>query len=386
MKKYLLTPGPVELPAAVRNAEAEQLISHRGKAFYELFERVENKLQQLFQSKSPVVLLPSSGTGALECAAVNFLKPGDKFISFSCGTFGDRFREIAKRTGAQAICCDIPMGEAPTAEMTAELCAEHPDAAAVLVTHNETSSAVTVPLKELLAAVPRERRPLVMVDGVSSVGTIEILPEQWGADVVCTASQKGLMTPPGLGLLWLSERAVKAALSNEPRSYYFDLRLHLKNMRPGAMANPYTPPVSLYFALDSALSIILKDGAGKWFEKRRHFAQAFAAAAEGCGYGLFVKKPELRSAGLTAMTAPSGADSEIIRGRLLEAGFETAGGMGAMQGRLIRAAHYTDWDFEDLKNIVGALAAAAEKEELCPDALKRAHEIYLNYDADEGNR
>ena len=359
MKRYLLTPGPVELPESVEKALSRPLVSHRCHDFYELFEKVENKLQRLLCTDGPVVLLPSSGTGALECAAVNYLKPGDKFISFSCGAFGERFREIALKTGASGVFSDTAPGLAPDPACAAKLAAEHPDARAILITHNETSSGVTVPLQAILQALPKEKRPLIMVDGVSSVGAIECQPEKWGIDVLCTASQKGLMTPPGLGLVWLSERALDMLNGAECPSYYFDLKLHLKNMKKGAFANPYTPPVCLYYALDAALDIILQNGADAWFSKRKEFAKAFAAGLDALGFDLFVKDAALRSPGLTAFSLTNGRNAEFRR-RLSEAGFETAGGQGALKEKMVRAAHYTDWGDADMRNILSAFASAAE--------------------------
>ncbi|MCF0247114.1 MAG: alanine--glyoxylate aminotransferase family protein, partial [Synergistes sp.] len=161
----------------------------------------------------------------------------------------------------------------------------------------------------------------------------------------------------GLGLLWLSDRALSELENRKCPSYYFDLKLHLKHMKQGNMANPYTPPVSLYYALDAALDVIVSAGCDKWFAKRRKYADAFAAGLEAMGYELFVKDKALRSAGLTAFSAPGGR-SEDVRKKLSAAGFETAGGQGDMKGKLIRAAHYSDWDFEDMKNILRAFAEA----------------------------
>ncbi len=355
MRKYLLTPGPVELPSTVLAAEAEQMESHRSPAFSSLFEGISQKLGRLLESESPVVIHPSYGKGALESAADNFLRPGDKFISLSCGAFGERFREIAARTGAEGIFADYEEGSAPSPDAAADLVRAHPDARAMLVTQNETSTGVVVPVREIAAAVPKDTRPLILVDGVSSVGAMECFPEEWGIDVLCTASQKGLMTPPGLGFIWLSGRAL-AELGKRPcPSYYFDLKLHLKYMRK--YENPYTPPGSLYYALDAALDIILKEGARSWFAKRRRWADAFASGLERLGYELLVKDPALRSAGVTAFRAPGGK-SEEVRSILAKAGLTTAGGQGALKGKLIRSAHYGDWGERELSEILSAFDEA----------------------------
>ncbi len=357
MRKYLLTPGPVEVPLAALAAGAAQMKSHRGPEFSALFMGISKKLETLFESRSPVVILPSSGTGALECAAVNFLGEGDKFISLSCGAFGKRFREIALRTGAAGIFADYAEGSAPSPEEAAALVRGHPDARALLVTHNETSTGVTARLRDIIAALPEKNRPLILADGVSSVGTMECYPERWGVDVLCTASQKGLMTPPGLGFVWLSKRALAELEKRECLSYYFDIKLHLKYMKKDSYENPYTPPVSLYRTLDAALDIILKDGARAWFAKRREWADAFAAGLEAAGYELLVKDPKLRSAGVTAFSAPDGG-SENVRAILSLMGITTAGGQGALKGKIIRAAHYSDWGEAELNEILAAFREA----------------------------
>lgn len=360
MRKYLLTPGPVEVPQPVLAAEAGQMESHRCAAFSSLFMGISEKLGRLLESAQPVVILPSSGTGALECAAVNFLGAGDKFISLSCGAFGKRFREIALRTGAHGVFGDFEEGSAPSPEDAAALLRAYPDAKALLVTHNETSTGVTVPVREIIAALPKENRPLILADGVSSVGAMECFPEEWGIDVLCIASQKGLMTPPGLGFVWLSKRALAELERRECPSYYFDLKLHLKYMKEDSYENPYTPPVSLYYALDAALDVILKDGARKWFSKRRRWADSFASGLSSMGYELLVQKPSLRSAGVTAFRAPDGK-SEAVRKILSSMGLTTAGDQGALKGKIIRAAHYSDWGDVELTEILGAFDEALKE-------------------------
>ena len=357
MRKYLLTPGPVEVPAPVLAAEGAQMESHRCAEFSSLFMGISEKLGRLFESAQPVVILPSSGTGALECAAVNFLGAGDKFISLSCGAFGKRFREIALRTSAEGIFGDYEEGSAPSPDDAAAMLRAHPDAKALLITHNETSTGVTVPVSEITAALPKDDRPLIIVDGVSSVGAMECFPEKWGVDVLCTASQKGLMTPPGLGFVWLSKRALAELEKRECPSYYFDLKLHLKHMKKDFYENPYTPPVSLYYALDAALDVILKGGAREWFAKRRRWADGFADGLEALGYDLLVKDRSLRSAGVTAFSAPDGK-SEAVRKELSRMGLTTAGGQGALKGRIIRSAHYSDWGEAELTEILSAFGEA----------------------------
>lgn len=356
--KYLLTPGPVELPAEVLRAGSRPLIGHRCPAFSELFTRIENRLRELLKSEGPVIILPSSGTGALECMAVNFLEKGDKFISISCGVFGNRFREIALRTGAEGINIDVEFGKAVTPQLAAEAVKNNPGCKVLMITQNETSTGVVNPIKEIIAAIPEKERPLILVDGVSSVGAMECFPQEWGVDAVGTASQKGLLTPPGLGLVWLSEKAWKALEGKTCPSYSYDLKLHRKDLEAKSPANPFTPPVSLYYALDEALVEILETGTEKWFKMRRKYADALAAGLESMGFDLLVKENEARSPGVTAFRFPEG-DTEAVRKKLRSMGIETAGGQGKLKGELIRVAHYNDWGWPELCIILGALYGAA---------------------------
>lgn len=374
--KYLLTPGPVGLPDAVQAAGSRPLISHRCDAFSELLTGIETKLSALLGSEAPVIILPSSGTGALEALAVNFLGADSSFISVSCGTFGDRFREIALRTKATGHFLDVPSGNGVSAELVAEFAARHGGCDALLLTHNETSTGVVNPLKEIIAALPGEKKPLVLVDGVSSVGAVECRPQEWGVDGIATASQKGLMTPPGLGLIWLSGRAWDVLRSRDCPSYNFDLKLHRKDLTGKRPANPYTPPISLYYALDAALDIILENGAGAWFAARMRYAKAFSAGLEAMGLKNFVKDEKYRSPGVTAIK-PSGPGAEEIRKNLRMMGIEAAGGQGKMSGQLLRIAHYNDCGWPELAMILGSLYAACGLAETgAPDFLRRAWQTW----------
>ena len=359
MKYHLLTPGPVELSHSVMLAGAKELIGHRGYAFSALFESIQKKLEILFKVKTPFVVLPSSGTGALESMTVNFLTEKDTFLSVSCGAFGERFREIAMRTGAKCIALDIPLGSAVMPDEVAKLVASHPEASVLLLTQNETSTGVLNPIKEIINAIPYDKRPFILVDGVSSVGAMECSPEDWGIDALGTASQKGLLTPPGLGLVWLSERAWKFLKERNCSSYYFDLKLHKKYLDLKSPENPYTPPVSLYYALDAALDEILKDGADLWFESRVRYAKAFAAGLKALGFDLLVSDEKYRSCGVTAFSHKT-QNMALIKKELTAMGIDTAGGQGELTGKIIRVAHYSDQAWPDLCMVLGSLYAALD--------------------------
>jgi aspartate aminotransferase-like enzyme len=368
-----MTPGPVPVSAEVSLTGARPLIGHRGSEFSALFAGIEKKLSRLLRSEGPVAIFPASGTGALESLAANFTGPDTKVISVSCGVFGDRFREITALTGARIVNVDVTPGEGVPPRVVADAVRANPDASAILLTQNETSTGVFNRIDEITAALPKEGGPLVLVDGVSSVGAMPCFPEEWGIDGLATASQKGLLTPPGLGLVWLSKRGWDAASERKCPSYYFDLPRQKRDLGKDAPENPYTPPVSLYYALDAALGEILADG---WFELRARAARSLAAGIEALGFELLVKDEKFRSPGVTAFFHPSGATRDIAKA-LKSMGIEPAGGQGKFKGKLIRMSHYHDVRWPEISLALGGLyAALGGARESAGNFMKRAFEAW----------
>ncbi|MDR2780161.1 MAG: aminotransferase class V-fold PLP-dependent enzyme [Synergistaceae bacterium] len=373
MKRYLMTPGPVPVSAEVSLREAHTLIGHRGKEFSDLFSGIEEKLSRLLDSEGKTVIFPASGTGALESLSANFTGPDTSVISVSCGVFGDRFREITTLTGARMINVDLPPGEGVRPDKVASAVKSNPDASVLLLTQNETSTGVFNHIDEIIGELPKNGRPLVLVDGVSSVGAMPCFPEKWGIDGLATASQKGLLTPPGLALIWLSERGWEAASKRKCPSYYFDLPRQKEYLYKDAPENPYTPPVSLYFALDAALDEITSDG---WFAERALAARSLAAGIESLGFDLLVRDEKFRSPGLTAFSHSSGETSAILK-RLKTIGVEPAGGQGKFKGNLIRMSHYHDVRWPEISLALGSLyAALGESRKQAGDFMRRAFEIW----------
>lgn len=357
MAKHLFTPGPVTPPAGVVRAETIPLTSHREPDYSYLLLRLQNRLKDLLDADGPVILLPSSGTGALETLSVNLLGDGDRVLSISCGAFGNRFREIASRTGAEIVPVDVPMGQAVSPELVRKSLETTPGVTALLLTHNETSTGVTNDIGAIMASLPEER-PLVLVDAVSSLGAMPCEPQNWGVDALASTTQKGLITPPGVGIVWLSPRAWNRVEDKGSSSYYFDLALHRKYLEKDLPENPYTPPVSLFTALDAALGFLSDQGHSTWFDGRRRFARALCAGAEAMGFVPLVEDPEARSAGVTALRVPEGRGQEM-RNAMRELGVEVAGGQGALRGKIVRVAHYSDTGWPEVAMVLGSLYGAA---------------------------
>lgn len=357
MAKHLFTPGPVTPPAEVVRAETIPLTSHREPDFSYLLQRLQNRLRDLLDADGPVVLLPSSGTGALEALAVNLLNEEDRVLSVSCGAFGDRFREIVSRRGADIVPVDVPMGRAVSPELVREKLEADPGITVLLLTHNETSTGVTNDIRAIVDALP-EDRPLVLVDAVSSLGAMPCEPQNWGVDGLASTTQKGLVTPPGVGVVWLSPRGWDRVSATGSSSYYFDLALHRKYLEKNLPENPYTPPVSLFMALDAALGFLADLGHSVWFDARRRFARSLCAGAETMGFTPLVEEVEARSAGVTALSVP-GEKGQEMREAMRGLGVEVAGGQGALRGRILRVAHYSDTGWPEVALVLGALYGAA---------------------------
>ncbi|MBP6332608.1 MAG: alanine--glyoxylate aminotransferase family protein [Aminivibrio sp.] len=357
MQPHLFTPGPVSIPYEIRQRGAEPLVSHRSGPFFSLLEEISARLKRLLGTKEPPVLFPGSGTGALEALAANLIVPGDRVISFSCGAFGDRFREIAGRRGADVIPVDIPWGRGVTPDDVKDALARCPDPAAVLLTHNETSTGAVTPLGECIAALPPDG-PLVLVDAVSSLGAMPCFPEEWGIDGLASCSQKGLLTPPGIAVAALSPRGWARAGSRPCPSYYFDLSLHRRFLEKDRPQNPYTPPVTLLYSLDEALRYLEDFGFGEWFRLKARTAGTFASACEAMGLSLYVEEPAFRSPAVTAVKVPDGKGKDMKRA--LEAlGVDAAAGQGKLTS-LLRVAHYSPGGWPELSLIAGSIYGAGK--------------------------
>jgi len=358
MREHLFTPGPVNVPKETLMAGAAPMISHRSESWSRLLEKVSDQLKRLLDADGPVILLPGSGTGALEALAVNLISPGDRVISFSCGTFGDRFREITSRTGAVIIPVDIPRGRGFSGKEVLDSLSAHPGAKAVLFTHNETSTGVSNPIGEMISAMPDDG-PLVLVDAVSSLGAMPCYPSKWGIDGLASCSQKGLLAPPGIAPVWLSERAWRTAGAKKCPSYYFDLSMHRRYMEKKRPQNPYTPPVSLYHSLAASLQMLEEFGWEKRFESIALMAQTFEAACKGMGLDLFVREQQFRSPALTSVTIPSDK-VHGIKEALGDLGIIVSEGQGEGE-TCLRFAHYSPGGWPEISLLAGSLFGAAKK-------------------------
>lgn len=364
-RPLFLLPGPTRVPERVLRAMARPIVNHRGKVFKEVFARVTDGLKWVFRTESYVAVYSSSGTGAMEAALVNLFSPGEPVLCFVMGAFGKRFVDIAKARGLQTRIVDVPWGTLPdSAAIRRELAAdlEHPDGPArgILVTHNETSTGVTLDLEGFARIVREVDHPgLIVVDAVSSLGGIRLEMDAWGLDAVVTCSQKALMCPPGLGMLALSPRAREVAKRTRCAGRFWSYVAYAE--RAENSETPYTPAVSLWFGLDEALSMIREEGLeAVW---ARH-ARAAATAREGLeklGYEIFGDRRSLSNT-VTAFRVKPGFDGKKFRRYLDEEfGLTLGGGQGELEGKILRIGHMGYVTEEDIREGLVRLQQAEER-------------------------
>jgi aspartate aminotransferase-like enzyme len=337
MDQNLRVPGPTPLPAEVREAQAAPMIDHRGTEFGEMLREISSGLATLIGTGGDVLLLTGSGSGALEAAVVNTLSPGDRVLAVTIGSFGDRFARIATAFGAEVERFEVPWGEAADpATLAAHLAANQPYRA-VLLTHNETSTGVTNPLRELVAAVhSAPGDPLVLVDGISGLGAMPFEMDAWEIDLVVSASQKAWMGSPGIAIAAMSERAWAAnATARMPRAYW-DLAEARKWAEKGQ--TPWTPAVSVLFGLRVGVRRLMGEGREHTWARHAAIAAAVQAGLEGLGLRL-VAAPQDRSATVTAAWLPEGLEWAPFNAAMRAKGLVVAGGQGQWAGRILRFGH-----------------------------------------------
>ena len=272
-KSFLMIPGPTPIPESVLLAMAKHPIGHRSSEFSAILEETYADLKWLFQTQNDVFIYTSSGTGAMEAALSNLVNEGDKVLSLVIGNFGNRWAKIAASLGADVEKIEVPAGQAiDPAALKQRLEADvNKEIKIVTLTHNETATGVTNPLKELVALI-KEHGAVSVVDGVTSVGAIECKMDEWGIDVLISGSQKGFMIPPGLAFLAASEKAFKMHEQCKHPSFYFDWSAYRKSVR--ANSTPYTPAVNLIVALNEALKMMKKDGLENILARHEKHAKA----------------------------------------------------------------------------------------------------------------
>jgi alanine-glyoxylate transaminase / serine-glyoxylate transaminase / serine-pyruvate transaminase len=340
-RHFLQIPGPTNVPDRILRAMDHPVIDHRGPEFAALTNEILESLKPVFKTSGPVVIFPSSGTGAAEAALVNTLSPGDRVLIFETGHFSQVWRGIAERLGlvVEYVPGNWRRGASDT-ELESRLDADKARTfKAVVVIHNETSTGVTSRIGALRTAMNRVGHPaLLIVDAVSSLGSMDFRQDEWAVDVTVVGSQKGLMLPPGLGFNALSEKAVAASRSARLPRNYWDWRPVLEQNRDGFF--PYTPATNLLFALREAVRMLHEEGIENVFLRHDRHARATRTAVQTWGFDIVCGDPREYSSSMTAFFMPDGHDADRFRSIVLEHFDMSLGvGLSRLAGKVVRIGH-----------------------------------------------
>ena len=351
MKKIrLLTPGPTPVPERLALRMAQPIVHHRSPEFEAVFGRVREGLQWLFQTRHDVIQYAASGTGAMEAAFVNFLKKGDEAIVVDAGKFGERWTKLAKSYGVTAITLKCEWGSPVEVSAVEKALREHPNAKAVYVQANESSTGVYHPIKELAAAAAKTSAILV-VDAISALGAMPLPMDQWGIDVMVSACHKALGLPPGIAFLAANEKAWRLNETADLPRFYFDLKRERDNQKKNQTA--WTPAISITEGLDESLAMFKEEGLEECFARHARLARAARAGMEALGLKLYSKSP---SNAMTTVLAPDGLDSEKLCKHLFKQyGIKLVGGQDAAKGKIFRIAHLGYFDDFDMLIVIGAI-------------------------------
>ncbi len=354
-RHFLQIPGPTNVPDRVLRAIDRPTIDHRGPEFAALGHEVLSEIRAIFKTQHPVLIYPSSGTGAWEAALVNTLSPGDRLLMCETGHFAVLWQQLATRLGLEpeVLPTDWRHGANPEAVETA-LAADSAHAIkAVCVVHNETSTGVESRIGEIRKAIDRAQHPaLFMVDTISSLASIDYRMDEWGVDVTVAGSQKGLMLPPGLAFNGVSAKALAASRSASLPKNYWSWDDMLAANKSGFF--PYTPATNLIYGLRESIRMLLEEGLDNVFARHDRHAAATRLAVGAWGLEVLCLNPDEHSSSLTAVLMPEGHDADRFRAVVLEAFDMSLGtGLGRLAGKVFRIGHLGS--FNDLM-LAGTLA------------------------------
>jgi serine---pyruvate transaminase len=355
LKQYLMTAGPTPLPPAVSQVMAEPILYHRAPAFIEVYARCLERLRGVFQTQNDVLCFAASGSGGMESAVANLVRSGEPAVVASCGKFGERWKDLCEAFGAPVAHHDAGWGNRVEPGDLERVLGETPDARVVFTTFSETSTGVLNDI-QALAQVAHDHDALIAVDAVSALGAVSLPQDEWDVDVVVSGSQKALMCPPGLGFASANERAL--ARAEEPGGvprFYLDWMRTAKGQRKDPPDSPFTPAVSLFMALDVALSMIDEEGLENVFERHRLLGRASREAVKALDLELFGPEDENANV-VTAIKLPEGIDGAKVPKTMRDKyGITIAGGQNQLKGKIARIAHCGYYGAFDIVTTVAGL-------------------------------
>lgn len=348
-KKYLLAPGPTPVPPEALMAMAMPIIHHRAPDFIPVLDSVKKGLQWLYQTKNDVLILCSTGTGGMVGSVNNFLSPGDEVLVVNGGKFGERWTKICQAYGMKVEEIIVEWGHAVRPEQVEASLKKNPRIKAVFVQATETSTGVNHDIKAL-GGIVKNTDAIFVVDAISALVAHDIRTDEWGIDVMVGGSQKGLMLPPGLAFVSVSDKAWKMADTAKTPKFYFNFKKERENLAKNQ--TNFTSAVSLIIGLNACLKMLQDEGLENVFKRHDRLARATRAAAAALGLALYPK--ENPSTSLTAIEAPAGVDGQAIYKNLREKyGITGAGGQDKLKGKIFRIAHL---GYADTFDVITAVA------------------------------
>ena len=351
-KNHLLAPGPTPVPHPVLEAMSKPLFHHRTSEFESHFADIRDGLEWLYQVKSDVITLASSGTGGMEACVSNLLSVGEKVLVVEGGKFGERWTEICQAYGViPDILPVVPGHSVNIIDLEAKLIeGKH---SAVLIQASETSTGSKHDIESISRAIKKvSPDTLLVVDAITALGVYEVQPEKWGLDAVVTGSQKALMLPPGLAFVWLSDNAWNRTEKSNCPSYYFNLQIERKSQKKNTTA--WTPAISLMMGLKVALSMMQEEGLENIYKRHARLSKSTREAIQSMGLDIFTK--DLIAECLTAVEVPEGINGKDIPNKMQsDCGVTIAGGQGDLSDKIFRIGHLGYVDGDDVLIAVSAL-------------------------------
>ncbi|OWT32437.1 aminotransferase [Methanobrevibacter sp. 87.7] len=343
----LMLPGPVNVEPNVLAAMSKNIVNHRGDEFGRIYNETCEKMSKVFKTQNQSYILTSSGTGGMEAAIANIANPKEKILSVVGGKFGERFADIARVHGIDVEELAIEWGTAVTPEAIEAALEADENIKAVSLIHNETSTGVAAPIKEI-GKVMKNYDALYVVDTVSSLAGDNVEVDKYGIDVCVTGSQKCLAAPPGLSAITLSDDAWKAVENVDAQTYYFNMKKYRESGNKNPAQTPYTPSVSSIYGLLEALNDIEKEGLDNRIARHHKNAEACRNAVKALGLDLFAEE-EHASCTVTAVKMPEGKTDDEIRGTMLNKyGVQLAGGQDHLKGKIFRIGHMGSTNYKEL--------------------------------------
>ncbi|MCZ0931699.1 MAG: alanine--glyoxylate aminotransferase family protein [Oligoflexia bacterium] len=370
----LLTPGPVVLSPLVQKSLSQAIWHHRSSLFKNTLKQVSSKLKEIFQTKEDVLILTSTGTGAMEASLSNTLSPQEEVLCVCAGKFGERWRDIALAFNLKVTVLEVPWGQAVSIQDIKKHLEQNKKLSALLITACETSTATQQPIKEIAKLLKNYPELIFIVDAITGLGAMELKMDEWGIDVMIAGSQKTFWLPAGLAFICLSQKAWRKSLSSQLPRYYFDLNREKKAQREGQTA--FSSSVSLIRALSVSLKLIQKTGLKNLILRTEKLKSACHAFCKTLDLELFSSQP---ANALTAIKVPS---AEAIK-KSMEENHQvfTAGGQGALKNKILRIGHLGPLSNKDFMRGLKALAIELKKREpsvfteaKTKSALKKAQE------------